>query len=52
MSTPFNPLLSRLREVINAYTNRNNIHDINVHMEARMEANLLIMAFAICLIQF
>ena len=39
MGTLFNPLLSRLRQFSNAYKNRNDICDINVHY---LEANLLI----------
>ena len=43
VGTPFNLLLSQLCQFINAYTNINDIHDINVHMEACMEAYLLIL---------
>ena len=39
VGTPFNPLLPRLRQFTNAYRNRNDIRDINVHY---IEANLLI----------
>ena len=36
------PLLSQLRQFINAYTNRIDIHDINVHMEANLFIWLLL----------
>ena len=36
VDTPFNPLLSWLHQFINGYTNRNDIHDINVHIKTNL----------------